>query len=278
MIKSPQSIRKYKTIKMYKWQCGTTFKITTKIPELIQNDIDLDLRQHNWLKVIDATDIFFCSNSHIITVNTNWLTCEFPVHFLIWSDMCSDAGFVLDMHTYTDCGLLSSESETWESEEWGESMPSSSSSSSSFLILLLGGLALSCSALSSLCWSTTCCFLHFILLFWNQVFTCVSLSSNRLASSILSGTERYFFSANLVSSPSNCFSVNTVLSLRFLFILHRLSKCAALPGKWSANKQNKWLILLLENYLKMCLLVLFFPCILQLFFRCRYMILSTVIV
>lgn len=41
---------------MYKWQCGTTFKMTTKtIPELVQNDIDLDLRQHNWLKVIDAT-------------------------------------------------------------------------------------------------------------------------------------------------------------------------------------------------------------------------------
>ena len=74
----------------------------------------------------------------------------------------------------------------------------------------------SCS--SSSCSSDTCCFLHFILRFWNQVFTCVSLSSRRPASSMRSGTLRYFFSANFVSSPSNCFSVNTVLSFLFLFM------------------------------------------------------------
>lgn len=66
-------------------------------------------------------------------------------------------------------------------------------------------------------WSTVDCFLHFILLFWNQVLTCVSLRSSEDASSMRSGTERYFFSANLDSSPSSCTSVKTVRSLRFLF-------------------------------------------------------------
>ena len=66
-------------------------------------------------------------------------------------------------------------------------------------------------------WSTECCFLHFILLFWNQVFTCVSLRSSDEASSMRSGTDKYFFSANLDSRPSSCISVNTVRSFRFLF-------------------------------------------------------------
>ena len=78
-------------------------------------------------------------------------------------------------------------------------------------------LRTSCSSPSS-CSSVTCCFLHFILRFWNQVLTCVSLSSRRPANSMRSGTLKYFFSANLVSSPSNCFSVNTVLSFLFLFM------------------------------------------------------------
>ena len=69
-------------------------------------------------------------------------------------------------------------------------------------------------------WSIVSCFLRFILRFWNQVLTCVSLRSRDEASSILSGTERYFFSANFDSRPSSCISVKTVRS--FLFLLGRL--------------------------------------------------------
>uniref|UniRef100_A0A0E9XI94 Uncharacterized protein n=1 Tax=Anguilla anguilla TaxID=7936 RepID=A0A0E9XI94_ANGAN len=50
---------------------------------------------------------------------------------------------------------------------------------------------------------------HFALRFWNQVFTCLSLSCNILANLFRSGGERYF-------CVSNFFSSSTVWSLENL--------------------------------------------------------------
>lgn len=58
---------------------------------------------------------------------------------------------------------------------------------------------------SSLCFLT--CFLCFILLFWNQVFTCVSVRLKALANSTLSGVDRYLCTENLFSKPEKIFHI-----------------------------------------------------------------------
>lgn len=54
------------------------------------------------------------------------------------------------------------------------------------------------------------CFLCFMRRFWNQVFTCVSLSPKAVASSTRSGVDRYRCPSNRFSRPDSCGSLNTV--------------------------------------------------------------------
>lgn len=59
-------------------------------------------------------------------------------------------------------------------------------------------------------------FFHFILLFWNHVFTCVSFKPKVWASLARLDVSRYFCSENVFSRMRNCRSVNTVRDLRHL--------------------------------------------------------------
>jgi len=58
------------------------------------------------------------------------------------------------------------------------------------------------------------CFLCFMRRFWNHVLTCVSLSPNAVASSTLSGVDRYRCASKRFSRPDSCGSLNTVRALR----------------------------------------------------------------
>lgn len=58
------------------------------------------------------------------------------------------------------------------------------------------------------------CFLCFILLFWNQVLTWVSLKLRAPASSTLSGVDRYLWAENRFSNPVSWGSLKTVLAFR----------------------------------------------------------------
>lgn len=59
-------------------------------------------------------------------------------------------------------------------------------------------------------------FFHFIRLFWNHVFTCVSFKPNVWASLARLDVSRYFCSENVFSRMRNWRSVNTVRDLRHL--------------------------------------------------------------
>ena len=52
--------------------------------------------------------------------------------------------------------------------------------------------------------ASSVCLLYFILLFWNQVLTCMSDSLSFSASSPRSAEERYFLSWNFFSSSATC--------------------------------------------------------------------------
>lgn len=56
-------------------------------------------------------------------------------------------------------------------------------------------------------------FFCFILLFWNQIFTCVSLSPNEAAISILLALVKYLLKWNSFSSSVNCLFVKFVLPM-----------------------------------------------------------------
>lgn len=60
------------------------------------------------------------------------------------------------------------------------------------------------------------CFFHLVLLFWNHIFTCVSVTPRSLAISARSDEDRYFFSSNCFSSSKIWRPVKVVLAfLRF---------------------------------------------------------------
>lgn len=98
------------------------------------------------------------------------------------------------------------------------------------LLLLLLGLAASTWPLESRCESRmraflcSCasafdmfsCFFHFVLRFWNQIFTCVSVTFSRVAISALSLEDKYFFCSNCFSSSNICRPVNVVRAFFFL--------------------------------------------------------------
>lgn len=87
------------------------------------------------------------------------------------------------------------------------------------------------------------CFLCFIRLFWNHVFTCVSLSPSAVASSTLSGVDRYLWASNLFSRPVNCGSLNTVLAflrLQCLSALTPIPRPNAISDIPQAPAGNKW--------------------------------------
>lgn len=64
--------------------------------------------------------------------------------------------------------------------------------------------------------SGTDSFFHFILLFWNHVFTCVSFNPNVCASFARFDVSKYFCSENVFSKTRSCRSVKTVRDLRHL--------------------------------------------------------------
>lgn len=60
------------------------------------------------------------------------------------------------------------------------------------------------------------CFFHFVLLFWNQILTCVSVSDSDNARLSLSHTDRYLVVLNLFSSATSCSYVKAVRARRGL--------------------------------------------------------------
>ncbi|KFM64548.1 hypothetical protein X975_10821, partial [Stegodyphus mimosarum] len=77
-----------------------------------------------------------------------------------------------------------------------------------------------CSAASA--FEMPSCFFHFVRLFWNQIFTCVSVTFKSLAISVLSLEERYFLISNCFSNSKICRPVKVVLAF-FLLPLSPLS-------------------------------------------------------
>ena len=63
------------------------------------------------------------------------------------------------------------------------------------------------------------CFFHFVRLFWNQIFICVSVKFKDNAKFSLSQTDKYLVDLNLFSSATSCSYVKAV---RALLGLHRL--------------------------------------------------------
>lgn len=57
------------------------------------------------------------------------------------------------------------------------------------------------------------CFFHFVLLFWNHIFTWVSVKLRLNARFNLSQTDKYLVVLNLFSNATNCSYVNAVLAL-----------------------------------------------------------------
>lgn len=60
------------------------------------------------------------------------------------------------------------------------------------------------------------CFFHLVLLFWNQIFTCVSVKLRDRARFSLSHTDRYRVARNLFSRATSCSYVKAVLARRGL--------------------------------------------------------------
>ena len=58
------------------------------------------------------------------------------------------------------------------------------------------------------------CFFHLVRLFWNHIFTCVSVKLRDRARFSLSHTERYLVVLNLFSRATNCSYVNAVRARR----------------------------------------------------------------
>ena len=97
--------------------------------------------------------------------------------------------------------------------------------------------------------SASCNLLDLALLFWNQIFTCVSVSCREAENSALSAMDRYCFCLNFFSKTSSCCVVNGVLG--FLLGLCFLScilgepllglRCSGLEGPKNETKRNKLL-------------------------------------
>lgn len=94
-----------------------------------------------------------------------------------------------------------------------------SSSTLSSCTLLSTSMSLSLSLSRALLSDSLLSFFHFILLFWNHVFTCVSFKSRVCANWALLEVSRYFCSANVFSRTRSCRSVNTVRDFRHLLPL-----------------------------------------------------------
>ena len=86
--------------------------------------------------------------------------------------------------------------------------------------------------------SASCSLLAFALLFWNQIFTCVSVKLSELENSALSAMDRYCFWRNLRSSASSCEVVKGVRGFRlFLCFLNAHVDGLALPTDSKEIKQ-----------------------------------------
>ncbi len=73
------------------------------------------------------------------------------------------------------------------------------------------------------------CKMSFYLLFWYQVFTCVSVRLRRAASSMRSCTLRYFCRSKLLSRELSWWSVNAVRALRGFFAFNEPSGPPSIP-------------------------------------------------
>ena len=70
--------------------------------------------------------------------------------------------------------------------------------------------------------SDSCNLLVFARLFWNHIFTCVSVSFSEDENSALSEIERYCFWRNFFSSSISCFVENGVRGFRFGLCFRRV--------------------------------------------------------
>ena len=71
--------------------------------------------------------------------------------------------------------------------------------------------------LAALSASASCSRFSLARLFWNQIFTCVSVNLRYSANSALSATDKYFCCRNFRSSAISCVLVNGVLGFRSFF-------------------------------------------------------------
>lgn len=70
--------------------------------------------------------------------------------------------------------------------------------------------------------SASCSLLALALLFWNQIFTWVSVRLREFENSALSAMERYCFWRNFLSSDRSCEVVNGVRGLRLFLCLRKV--------------------------------------------------------
>jgi len=64
-------------------------------------------------------------------------------------------------------------------------------------------------------WAVVCCRFHLLRRFWNHILTCVSVSCSRPARRHRSALDRYWLTANVVSSSRTCRRLNTVRDFFF---------------------------------------------------------------
>lgn len=86
-----------------------------------------------------------------------------------------------------------------------------------------------------------CSFLHLILLFWNQILTCVSDRFNSLARRSLSVPTRYCCRSNADSSRLSWSEVNIVRLRRFFVSGLSLNPTVRLPEKKRKNWQHSYI-------------------------------------
>lgn len=97
--------------------------------------------------------------------------------------------------------------------------------------------------------SASCSRFAFARRFWNQIFTCVSVSRNDEENSARSAMLRYCFSRNFFSSDNSCCVVNGVRGFRFglCFLRLHLIRGGSLLSGSTKKRENKISLELIEN-------------------------------
>lgn len=85
--------------------------------------------------------------------------------------------------------------------------------------------------------SASCSLFSLARLFWNQIFTWVSVSLRYSANSALSATDKYFWCRNFRSSAISCVLVNGVLGFRSFFCFFIVAVLD--PLEWGATGKKE---------------------------------------